>query len=221
MRKVNGRLRRKDLFNLRGPRKSYSFCDTEFYKDGVPVIKIVCHSFGVSCGCGFITFSCRDRIDGVLSWLPPRVVSADAAIVLIVLVATQVIGRVPSHRRSDSILAISACKADPVCHNFRLLPGSLRDYLLLLYPLLCGGRDTGNPHSQAALFQEFLELPGCCDHCGRFENSTKPPALLRTHVNESLLFSVLWILMFPKETLKALRCDSNFGVTDHCLVLHV
>lgn len=131
----------------------------------------------------------------VLSWVHPSVVVT----VLIVLITMQVIDWIPSNRRCDSILAISACKADPICHNFWFLPGSLWDYLLFLYPLLCGGRDIGNSHSQTTLFQEFLELSGCCDHCGRFKNNTKFPPL-----SKNMLITALWISIILKENLKLL-----------------
>ena len=137
---------------------------------------------------------------------------------LIVLFTMQVTDRIPSNRRCDPILAISACKADPLCYNFWFLPGSLWDYLLFLYPLLCGGRDIGNSHSQATLFQEFLELSGCCDHRGRLENSTKSPLCYRS-VLESLLSSLLWVFIFPKENLKfsSVITASVFLIVSFCM----
>lgn len=95
----------------------------------------------------------------------------------IVLFAMQVTSGIPSNRGRGALLAVPACETDPLRHSLWFLPGSLWDYLLFIYPLLCGGRDTGDSDSQTTLFQEFLELSGCCDCCGRLERNVDIPAI--------------------------------------------
>lgn len=153
----------------------------------------------------------------IRSWLYSCVV---VVIVLIVLISMQVIGWIPSNRRCDSILAISAFKADPICHNFWFLPGNLWDYLLFLYPLLRGGRDIGNSHSQTTLFQEFLELSGCCDRCGRFENNTKFPILSYKHVNYSLRSPQPCGSWYSQKRIEKSPSSISTSITNYFLILH-
>lgn len=122
--------------------------------------------------------ACGTRVSGfhLIVWgrtdiLPVLILSP--AVNVIILFVMQVIGWVPSNGWRGALLAVSACKTDPLRHSLWFLPGSLWDYLLFLYPLLCGGRDIGNSDSQTELFQEFLELSGCCDCCGRLEKNAK------------------------------------------------
>lgn len=84
----------------------------------------------------------------------------------------QIIGGVPTDWRPTYLLAVPTSEVDPLYFHLRFLPGCLRNRVLPVYLLLCGGRNSGNSHSQTVLFQEPLELPGYSHNCGECETES-------------------------------------------------
>lgn len=77
----------------------------------------------------------------------------------------QVVGGVPSHRRSRDLMAVPDGASDSLRVQLGLLCGRVRGGVQPVCTLLRGGGSTGDPYPPTALFQESVELLGRA-HCG-------------------------------------------------------